>query len=60
MKNAAVKAMVRVQFNIPDDADVSVKCLMCDSSGYHFEVEWYDKNDVRYQSNFTLPRIEVA
>lgn len=58
MKHAAVEKLVRTQFNIPTDSEVVVKCLACINDTYEFEVEWWDSNLVRYQSNFSLPHIE--
>lgn len=60
MRNKAIELMVRCQFNIPQETKVSVTCLACVNSFYDYEVEWWDGNDVRYQSNFTLPHIEYA
>lgn len=58
MRNKAVELMVRCQFNIPENVEVSVRCLGCTNSQYDYEVEWWDNKDIRYQSNFTLPHIE--
>lgn len=60
MKNSAVRAMVREQFNIPSEMAINVKCLAIVGNVYEFEVEWWDSNDetIRYHSNFKLPQIE--
>jgi hypothetical protein len=58
MKNVAVEYMVRAQFNIPSDFNVNVKCLGHFNGMYEFEVEWWDMNFRRFQSNFKLPHIE--
>lgn len=60
MRNKAVELMVRCQFSIPDETEVSVTCLACVNNQYEYEVEWWDSKDVRYQSNFKLPHIEYA
>lgn len=61
MKNSAVRALVREQFNIPQEMFISINCLAIVGNMYEFEVEWWDNNDetIRYQSNFKLPHIEV-
>ena len=58
MKNSAVKALVRTQFNIPENVDIRVECISCINGTYNFEVEWWDENQVRYQCNMNLPHIE--
>lgn len=42
MKHRAVEALVRAQFNINDNIDVTVKMLMYVDGFYDFAVEWCD------------------
>lgn len=58
MKHKAVEALVRIQFNIPEDEPVTVNHVMYDGSEYHFEVSWYsDEGDFYHQCNLKLPHI---
>lgn len=57
MKNKAVEAMVRVQFNIPNDnKTVSVVFLASDGGMYEFDVSWI-ATDVSFQFKIKLPYI---
>lgn len=58
MKHKAVENLVRTQFNIPENQKVSVTFLARVDDLYEYEVEWWDENQNRYQSNMKLPHIE--
>lgn len=57
MKHKAVEAMVRVQFNIPDDIEVLVTFLALYNEHYEFEIEWWSGESVRHQCNCRLPHL---
>jgi len=59
MKNAAVRALYRQQFSIPEETNITVECWLRGDAGYVFSVEWCDENDVTHKSNIVLPQIEV-
>ena len=58
MKHKAVEALVRQQFNIPEDTDVTVTFLALDGRLYDFEIEWWSGESLRYQCNCKLPHLE--
>jgi len=62
MKNKAVESLIRIQFNIPEDIDVKVRCLghtTIDSrTSYDFEIEWW-KEDVRNVIAVMMPHLSV-
>jgi len=60
MKNKAVEAMVRVQFNIPEDTQVTVKCMARVDNMFEFEVEWMDDDNILYQCPVKLPLISYT
>ena len=58
MKHKAVEALVRIQFNIPEEEPVKVEFLAFYNNKYYFEVSWYsDEGDFYHQCNLTLPHI---
>ena len=57
MKNKAVEAMARIQFNIPDDTDVSVTFIFFNDEHYEFEIEWWSEESVRHQCNCRRPQL---
>lgn len=60
MKNKAVEAMVRVQFNIPDDVEVEVEFLYYENKKHSFCVQWVDKNDEPCIYYISMPSFKKA
>jgi len=64
MKNKTVEAMLRTQFNIPEDVGVFVNCVASEEKDgttfYEFECEWFDYDNTFYSVNARLPHLEVA
>ena len=56
MKNSAVEALVRAQFNIDKSTYIHIEFIAYVDSVYEFFIEWYDV-DIRYYSTVHLPRI---
>ena len=58
MKNKAVEALFRVQFNIKDTIDVDVKWLWSDDDKRVFGVTWFE-NDTFHHTIYTQPCLEI-
>lgn len=56
MKNKAIEAMIRAQFNVPEDVDVTVEFLAMVQGNYEFEVFWM-VDSVHHQCNCVLPQL---
>ena len=59
MKNKAVEAMLRVQFNIPKTVNVRVDCLATVDHVYEFEACWYI-DDTMHECEFKIPHIDLT
>jgi hypothetical protein len=57
MKHSAVEALVRDQFDIGEDQEVTVEYLHYSCGWYLFEVHWIDDMDVLHQVNMELPHL---
>ncbi len=58
MKNKTVEAMVRTQFNLPDDnTTVTVVFLVSEGGFYEFDVCWF-VDEISFQLKVKLPFLE--